>query len=118
MTAAARPLEVDCERTIIEAAHTLGYLVHGSRPAGHKAGWRTPLKGDKGWPDLVIVGHGQCFVVEIKRKPNRLEPAQQAWFDALNAAGVDVRLVWVPEQQQDLIDMLADHTRPTQTRAS
>ncbi|CAN5668110.1 hypothetical protein BH24ACT5_BH24ACT5_30640 [soil metagenome] len=112
MTVDVRPSETECERTIVEAARMLGYLVHGSRPATSQKGWRTPLKGDRGFPDLVICGHGHCFMVELKRKPNRIEPAQQAWFDVLTAAGIDVRVVWVPEQQQQFIDTLAEHTRP------
>lgn len=105
-TSVARPLEVDCERTIIAAAHTLGYLVHGSRPAGHKAGWRTPLKGDKGFVDLVICGHGRCFFVELKRKPNPVEVDQLRWIDALTDAGLDPLVVYVPEEQQHFIDVL------------
>ena len=109
MTALARPTETECERTIIAAAHMLGYLVHGSRPATSQKGWRTPLKGDPGFPDLVITGHNRCFIIELKRKPNRLEPAQLAWIDALHDAGVDVATWWVPEQQQQLIDMLTEY---------
>ncbi|MDQ3485726.1 MAG: hypothetical protein M3445_10025 [Actinomycetota bacterium] len=97
-----RPLEVECERTIIAAAHTLGYMVHGSRPAASQKGWRTPLKGDKGFPDLVIAGHGRKFFVELKRKPNRIEPDQLRWHDVLGTL-----IVYVPEEQQAFIDLLA-----------
>jgi hypothetical protein len=45
-------------------------------------------------------------VVELKRKPNKVEPAQQAWHDALAAAGINTEVVWVPEGQATFIESL------------
>ena len=105
------PTEQECEDTIVDAARRLGYLVHAERPARTATSWRTPVKGDAGWPDLVIAGHGRLWIVELKRKPNRLDPRQVEWNRRLTAAGVDARVVWVPSGQQALIDELTDHAR-------
>lgn len=103
-----RPSESECQATIVKAATILGYRVHHARPAQGRKGWRTPIIGHPGFCDLVIAGHGKCFFVELKRRPNRLDPAQQAWIDELEAAGMDVAVWWVPEQQQALVELLAE----------
>ncbi|MEJ7719801.1 MAG: hypothetical protein WKF58_04890 [Ilumatobacteraceae bacterium] len=107
LTVTGRPLEADCEDTIIEAARTLGYLVHAERPARSGRGWRTAIKGDAGFPDLVIAGHGRCFVVELKRHPRKATDEQLAWLTALRVAGVSGGIVYVPDEQQAFIDELA-----------
>lgn len=106
-TPSPRATEAQCEDAIIGAARLLGYRVHAERPARQARGWATAIKGDAGWPDLVLVGHGHLIVVELKRKPNRVEPAQQAWHDALARAGVDCRVVWVPEGMDAFLADLA-----------
>jgi len=103
-----RATELDCETTIIQGARILGYLVHGERPARTLGqGWVTPIKGDAGWPDLVIAGHGHCLVVELKRRPRKVDAAQQTWLDVLAAAGVTTGVVWVPEGVDAFLDELA-----------
>ncbi len=100
------PLERDCETTIIAAAQILGYRVHATRPARTQKGWRTPIRGDAGFPDLVIAGHGCVFFVELKRRGNKPTDDQLAWIATLRAAVMHARVWWVPEEQQELIDML------------
>jgi len=91
------PTEAECQTTIVEAAHLGGFLVHHARPARTDKGWRTPLQGDAGFPDLVLAGHGRVIVVELKRRPNKLTPAQVRWQRELLAADVDYRLLWMPD---------------------
>lgn len=101
------PTEAECTTTIVEAAQLLGYRVAHFRPARTMHGWRTALQGDAGWPDLAIVGHGRIFVVELKRRGGKVTDDQQAWIDALDAAGVWTGVVYVPEGQQAFVDLLA-----------
>jgi hypothetical protein len=105
-TVLPRASEAECEDAIIEAAHWLGFRVHAERPAQSARGYRTPVKGDHGFPDLVIAGHGHVLVVELKRAPNKVEPAQHAWLCELARAGVSTEVVWVPEGQQSFIALL------------
>lgn len=105
---AHRPSELQCERTIIEAARIAGWRIHGERTAIRQSGrYSTPIKGDAGFPDLILVRDGELLAVELKRKPNRVETGQQAWLDALgHVAGVTAIVVWVPEQQDAFIASL------------
>lgn len=105
------PTEAQCQTAIITAARTLGYLVDHQRPARTRDGWRTAIEGDAGYPDLTIVGHGRAWFIELKRRGNRPSAAQVAWLDTMLAAGLDVRLLIVPEGQQAFIDELADRAR-------
>jgi hypothetical protein len=105
-----RALERDCQATVVEAAHLLGYRVLAIRPAlTRQQRWQSPIQGDAGYPDLTLV-HPTAGVlfVELKRGPNKLEPAQAAWGEALIAAGAVWRLVWVPEDLDRFCQELAD----------
>lgn len=106
-----RPTEQQCQATIVAAAKTLGWRVHAERPAQGGKGWRTPIQGHRGFPDLVLARAGELLVVELKRKPNKVEPDQQVWLDELAHAGIDVRVVWVPEGMQSLLQRLAERPR-------
>lgn len=113
-----RPTETECQRTIIDAARKMGYLVHHSRPARNEKGWSTPIEGDPGFPDLVIVGWDLVYIVELKRKPNTVAPEQRAWLERLEAlhyavdqaeCAFDASVWWVPEQMDMLISDLRTH---------
>lgn len=64
------------------------------RPARTVKGWRTPLEGHAGCPDLIIAGFGHVFVVELKTDApsSRLTGDQQAWIDV----GGNYAAVWRP----------------------
>lgn len=111
MTVVERAGELACEATIIAAARTFGWRVHGARPARTGKGWATPIKGHAGFPDLVLVRGGELLVVELKRKPNKVEPAQRVWLDALAGAGVEALVVWVPEQLDEFCARLAQRPK-------
>jgi hypothetical protein len=105
-----RASERDCQQTIVDAAHLLGYRVLALRPAvGRQGRWQTPIQGDPGYPDLTLV-HPRAGVlfVELKRAPNRVELPQLRWRDAIRDAGAVWRLVWVPEQRGAFCQELAD----------
>jgi hypothetical protein len=108
-----QPTEAECQRTIVEAAHLGGWLVHHARPARTGAGWRTAIQGDAGFPDLVLARRSppwRVIVVELKRRPNRPTAAQRLWLDAIAGAGVDARLAWMPDDLDDLVAELTDCT--------
>lgn len=69
--------------------------------------WSTPIQGDKGFVDLILVREGELLAVELKRKPNSVEGEQKKWLDALDdVPGVTALVVWVPEQQDAFIASL------------
>lgn len=105
---ALRPGELQCERTIIEAARIAGWRIHGERAAMNRSGrYATPIKGDRGFPDLILVRDGEMIAVELKRKPNKVEADQKAWLNALDdVPGVTALVVFVPEQMDAFIATL------------
>ena len=102
----APALESEYEDSIVEAALRLGYRVHVERRARTKDGFRTAIKGNAGWPDIVIVGHGRAWFIELKRKPRHPTGEQLAWIAELTAAGLDARVAYVPEEHQTILDDL------------
>lgn len=113
-----RPTEAQSQATIVAAAHMAGWLVHAERASLTQAGrWATAIQGDRGWPDLVLTRAGVLLVVELKRKPNTVEPEQVKWHNALRLVpGVITGVLWVPDQQQAFVDAI---TAPAwQTRRS
>lgn len=102
-----RATEAECQNTIIAAAYIHGWRVHAERPAQVRPGKHvTPIQGHKGFPDLVLVRGSQLWFVELKRKPNKVEPEQGVWLAMLTRAGARTAVVWVPEGMQTFIDDL------------
>ena len=109
---ALRPTEDQCEDTIIDAAKLAGWRVHVERRSRTKDGWATAIKGHKGWPDMTLAHpDGRLIVVELKRKPNKPTPDQEAWLSTLRACGVDARIVWVPEELDALLSEITGVSR-------
>jgi len=103
-----RATERDYETTIIDAARLGGWFVHAERPARSAKGWRTPIRGHAGWPDLFLVNpDGRALALELKRRPNKPTPEQMSWLLALELAGIDARLVYVPDDLHALVAELA-----------
>ena len=117
---ATRPSELQCQRTIVQAARLGGWLVHAERTSRTESGrYATAIQGDPGFPDLVLAhpATGAVIVAELKRKPNRVEPAQRLWLDALAIAG-HVVVWWVPEDLHAITTALAAGRIPTITEES
>lgn len=112
----ALPTEGDCQATIIEAARALGYRAHHQRPATNRSGrWSSAIEGDKGFPDLIIAGQGRCWALELKRRGNRPSTEQVRWITALAGAGLDARLLIVPD---DMHAFITEMQRAVPTRRS
>ena len=77
--------EAGLQRTILEAARWHGFRVCHFRPAQTKKGWRTPIEGDAGFPDLVLALDGHVLCYELKTQRGRLSEEQALWYSALGA---------------------------------
>lgn len=105
MSGPRRATELECQETIVHAARVCGWLVHAERPAMQRSGkWSTAIQGHPGFPDLVLVTpqRHQIHFVELKRRPNKVEPAQTVWLAAIEEVGrafpfVHSHVWWVPE---------------------
>jgi len=99
--------EADFVRTVLDAAAVLGWRRIHFRPARTQHGWRTPLQGDVGFPDLVLARPGApLLLVEVKTDTGRLTPAQEAWLATLRQARGHQALVWRPAQWAQIVQLL------------
>lgn len=89
--------EADLLGVVLETAALFSWRSAHFRPAMTSHGWRTAVSGDgKGFPDLVLVGHGSILFRELKsERRGRLSVEQEAWRDCLLANGADWS-VWRP----------------------
>jgi VRR-NUC domain len=104
MTSPFRLSEADLQRRIIDTATRLGWMVSHTRPACTSHGWRTPVTGHRGAPDLLLARGGRCLLVELKSQSGRLGPGQRDWLEALGGHG----RLWTPA---DWTQALADLKR-------
>ena len=99
--------EKQFQAKVIQYAKMKGWLVHHARRMQYASGkWGTPVQGDTGFVDLVLVHpeRGALFV-ELKGMTGRLSPEQKAWLHSLEACGLDAR-VWKPDSWQEIEEAL------------
>ena len=99
--------ESELQATIIDAAHRLGFHVHHSARVLTPTGWRTPIIGDKGFPDLVLAHGGDVLAWELKLERQRIEAEQKAWGVALGSLDGQARLEYAVVRPRDLAAALA-----------
>lgn len=88
--------EDSLQRAVLDLCKLRHLLVHHCRPARMQSGnWATPIQGDVGFPDLVIVGRRGLLLRELKSEHGLVKPGQAVWANRLEVAGVDFA-VWRP----------------------
>jgi hypothetical protein len=99
-----RPVrEQELQATIVEACRVLGYRVAHVRPARTAHGWRTPMSGDVGFPDLICARPGRVLALELKAARGRLGPGQSQWLQALEGGLVHAQVVRPAELDELLV---------------
>lgn len=96
------------ESEIIAKAKAEGWLVHHVRPAKTAKGWRSPISGHPGFPDVALAHFDRkdFLLVECKSgASSRVSPEQNRWHGTLMVAGVQVR-VWRPEDRDAIYKRL------------
>jgi hypothetical protein len=105
--------ERDAQNRIVDTAKVWGWRVHAERPAFTREGYRTPIQGHVGFPDLVLVHPvGGLHFVELKIG-SKLTVDQQTWGDAIVAAGGAWREVRI--RHVDDLDAFCDWLRDAVT---
>jgi len=78
-------LEKHFQQKVITLAHYYGWLVQHTRAVNSEGRWMTPISGDAGFVDLVLVhtnGRGLIFA-ELKTDKGKVSPNQAEWITAL-----------------------------------
>jgi hypothetical protein len=89
--------EAQLQRQVLELARLAGWRIHHSRPGMDRSGrWSTPLAGDPGLPDLLLVKDGRLLALELKAERGRPTDDQAAWLSALSAVPGVVALLIRP----------------------
>lgn len=94
---------------IVTRAKARGWLVMHTRPARTERGWRTPLQGDAGFPDLILARRGQLVMAELKTAKGRLTDAQADWYAALQTVEDRPKVtvdVWRPGDWPSIVDLI------------
>lgn len=106
-----RMTEDDLKAVVIQTAKLYGWRVTHFRVAKTERGWRTPLEGDAGFPDLVLARDGEVLIVELKSQKGKLRDDQVLWARSIGAC---YRL-WRPSDIPCLVEELK---RPSSRRPS
>lgn len=72
--------EAEFQKQVIDLAKLYGWRIMHARPARTAKGWRTPLQGHKGFPDLVLARVGYTIIAELKTDKAWLDPEQREWL--------------------------------------
>ena len=96
-SATYRLSEDDLKARVIQTAGLYGWRVCHFRPARTAKGWRTPIEGDAGLPDLVLARDGRVLLVELKSARGKPTDDQVLWLEALGDHG----RLWSPKQWDD-----------------
>lgn len=95
--------EADFESRVIKTAKTYGWMVCHYVPAVRQSGnWSTPVKGDRGCPDLILARRGVVLLVELKTNSGTTSPDQRKWLAALDGYGD----VWRPKDWDRILEAL------------
>jgi hypothetical protein len=97
--------EGDFKASVLGAAEWYGWVVHHGRPARTKNGWRTPIEGLPGFPDLVLARRGRVILAELKTHRRGSEPTedQRRWLAELGEHG----RLWRPDDWPEILRELS-----------
>ena len=91
---------------VIRFARLRGWLVTHSRPGRTAHGWRTPIQGDPGYPDLTLIRNGRLVFAELKSDTGKVRQEQRVWLSCLvEAPGVEC-YVWRPGDWPEIEDIM------------
>lgn len=110
--------EAEFQTQVISLARMYGWKIQHSRAVQTASGrWMTPIAGDAGFPDLVLVksnydhnekwhGRGGIIYAELKTNIGKIQPHQLSWIDSLELAGAEC-YVWRPKDLASVTERLS-----------
>lgn len=104
--------EKEFQNQVMDMAKDLDWMRMHTRPAMRQSGgWSTPIQGEKGWPDIVLVRGPRMILAELKSESGRLSDEQRAWGERLRhvadaSGGALIYAVWRPSDLQQIAELL------------
>lgn len=93
---------------IMNLARVRGWRRAHFRPGMMRSGrWVTPMEGEKGFPDLVLVRGPELWLPELKTNRGRTTPDQDIWLEMLGQVTVVRTGVWRPSMWDEIASWLA-----------
>lgn len=100
---APRLSEDEWTTRVMQTARLHSWRAAHFRPARTAKGWRTPMTGDVGVPDLILARDGVVLLAELKGDRGTVRPDQRLWLDALGRHG----RLWRPRDWDDVLATLS-----------
>lgn len=72
--------ERDFQSAVLDYMKLRGWHVSHFRPARTHGGWRTPVEGDPGCPDIIAARNGRVLLIELKAMRAYPTPQQKSWL--------------------------------------
>jgi len=102
-------LEKHFQQKVITVAHYYGWLVQHTRAVNSEGRWMTPISGDAGFVDLVLVHPTRGLVfAELKSDRGKISPNQAEWITALGEYAECH--VWRPKDMHTIVHRLQGRT--------
>lgn len=95
--------EAVLQSAVVDLALWRKWRVCHFRPARTSRGWRTPVEGHPGLPDLILARDGEVLLAELKAARGRPSPDQRLWLAALGSHG----RLWTPKDWDQITEELA-----------
>ena len=100
--------ERDFQRSVVELATALGWMIYHQLDAGtcKKCGaFNFSKRIGPGYPDLTLAGHGRVLFVELKAEKGRVSTDQKEWAERLDA-GPGEYYLFRPSQWDEVVEVL------------
>lgn len=98
-----RITEGQFQETIIGLAQLYGWRVAHFRPAWTEKGWRTPVQGHTGFPDLALARNSRVILAELKTDKGKMRKDQEDWAEAI---GPEMHRIWRPSDLERIREEL------------
>ena len=98
-------LEKHFQQKVITVAHYYGWLVQHTRAVNSDGRWMTPISGDAGFVDLVLVHPTRGLIfAELKSDRGKVSPHPAEWITALGEYAECH--VWRPKDLHSIVHRL------------
>jgi hypothetical protein len=101
-TIAVKLSEDEFTDQVIELFQLYGWkVVHFDRARKKNGGWRTPIRGDPGSPDILAAKNGRVIHAELKVGKNKPTVFQKSWLRNLGQNAY----LWYPENWNEIVQI-------------